>query len=171
MFLSERELGEPTVKAVSEPSKPQTISEQEFFYALGTVDPTYPAAVSDLLDSARSVGCQPELKRTYVIYADDPFGGSLNLDMISMDGTVSIWGAASRDPQLGEPVGRAYLDSIARVLPGADVKDTFSKSGSWYARFNGRTAIPLRELLARKSDWISAMAAVVQKLQRPSPRI
>ena len=124
--------------------------------------------MSDLIDKVRAVGCQPELKRTYVIYADIPSGGSINLGQIARDGKVSIWGTASRDPQIGAPVGRTYMDSVVRILPGADIKDSDENPGNWYVRFNGRSTIPLKELLSRESEWISAMAQVVQKLQQNS---
>ena len=81
---------------------------------------------------------------------------------------VSIWGTASRDPQIGAPVGRTYMDSVVRILPGADIKDSDENPGNWYVRFNGRSTIPLKELLSRESEWISAMAQVVQKLQQNS---
>src|SRR5262249_31762143 len=123
VFLSEQDVGAATVKEVSYPSKALTISEEDFLARIGTVEPTYPEAVSDLTDSAREVGCQPELRRTYVIYADSS-DGPLNLGMISANGTVTIWGAASHDQHLGKPVGRTYLEDVARLLPAADVKDT-----------------------------------------------
>jgi hypothetical protein len=132
------------------------------------IDPQHPSAVSDLIDKVRAIGCQPELKRTYVIYADIPSGGSLNLGGIAMDGNVTIWGTASRDPQIGAPVGRTYMESVVRILPGADIKDSSDNPGNWYVRFNGRSTIPLRELLSRESEWISAMAQAVQTLQKTS---
>jgi hypothetical protein len=168
VLLSEREVSGPTIKSVSEASKPRTISEQDFFRSLGSVDPSYPSAVSDLIDRTRTVGCQPELKRTFVIYADIPSGGSINLGQIAMDGKVTIWGAASRDLLLGEPVGRTYMESVVRLVPGADIKDDLNNPNNWYVRFNKRSAIPLKELLSRESEWISAMAQVVQKLQQNS---
>jgi hypothetical protein len=168
VFVSDREVAGPTIKSVSEPGKPTTISEEDFYRALGSVDPGYPSTVSDLLDKVRAVGCQPELKRTYVIYADIPSGGSLNLGQITRDGNVSIWGTASRDPQIGAPVGKTYMDSVVNILPGADIKDSSDNRGNWYVRFKGRSTIPLKELLSRESEWISAMAQAVQTLQKTS---
>jgi hypothetical protein len=163
VFLSDRDVGVASVKEVSQPSKPLTISEGDFLSRIGTIDPIYPAAVSDLIERAREVGCQPELRRTYVIYADSS-DGLLNLGMISANGTVTIWGAASHDQHLGRPVGRTYMEDVARLLPGADVKDTLDKPGEWYVRYGGRSTISLKDLLARKSEWIAAMARVVQSL-------
>ena len=168
VFVSDREVAGPTIKSVSEPGKPTTISEEDFYRALGSIDPGYPSTVSDLLDKVRAVGCQPELKRTYVIYADIPSGGSLNLGQITRDGNVSIWGTASRDPQIGAPIGKTYMDSVVNILPDADIKDSSDNRGNWYVRFKGRSTIPLKELLSRESEWISAMAQAVQTLQKTS---
>jgi hypothetical protein len=63
------------------------------------------------------------------IYADIPSGGSLNLGQITRDGNVSIWGTASRDPQIGAPVGKTYMDSLVNILPDADIKDSCSARG------------------------------------------
>jgi hypothetical protein len=168
VLVSDREVAGPTIKSVSEPGKPTTISEEDFYSALGSIDPGYPSTVSDLLDNVSEIGCQPELKRTYVIYADIPSGGSLNIGTISRDGKVTIWGTASRNPQIGAPVGRTYMESIVRILPGADIKDSSANPGNWYVRFKGRSTIPLKELLSRESEWISAMAQAVQTLQKTS---
>ena len=81
---------------------------------------------------------------------------------------VSIWGTASRDQQIGAPVGRTYMENVARILPGADIKDSSDNPGNWYVRFKGRSTIPLKELLSRESEWISAMAQAVQTLQKTS---
>jgi len=98
-----------------------------------------------------------------VIYADSS-DGALNLGQISANGTATIWGAAGHDQHLGRPVGRTYLNDIARLLPGTDVKDTHGKPSQWYVRYQGRSSIPLRDLLARKSEWVDAMGRVVQSL-------
>jgi hypothetical protein len=60
------------------------------------------------------------------------------------------------------------MESIVRILPGADIKDSSANPGNWYVRFKGRSTIPLKELLSRESEWISAMAQAVQTLQKTS---
>jgi hypothetical protein len=57
------------------------------------------------------------------------------------------------------------MDSVVNILPGADIKDSADDRGNWYVRFKGRSTIPLKELLSRESEWISAMAQAVQTLQ------
>lgn len=108
---------------------------------------------------------RPELRRTYLIYAE-AIGQSVNLGHINSDGTVTIWGCAARDSQIGRPLGEEYMRKVASLLPSTDIKDASADRGSWYVRYQGRASIPLKELLARKSDWIAAMAKFVEALQQ-----
>ena len=165
VFVLADKAGRLAIENVTEPTKPQTISEQEFFQKLAAVDPSYPAQVSALIDAAKEVGCAPELRRTYLIYAE-AIGQSVNLGHINSDGTVTIWGSASRDAQIGRPLGLEYMKTVASLLPSTDIKDSFADRGGWYVRYKGRSSIPLKELLVRKADWIAAMAKFVQGLQQ-----
>src|ERR1019366_5633317 len=47
VLVSDREVAGPTIKSVSEPGKPTTIFEEDFYSALGSIDPGYPSTVSD----------------------------------------------------------------------------------------------------------------------------
>jgi hypothetical protein len=116
-----------------------------------------------LVDDAKAVGCGPELLRTYVLYAEGN-DQSIGLGHINSDGTVTIWGSASRDDQIGRQAGLEYMKAVASLLPSADVKDSFADRRNWYFRFNGRSSIPLRDLLQCKAEWVAAMAQVVQAL-------
>jgi len=118
-----------------------------------------------LIDEAKAAGCAPELRRTYLIYAE-AIGQSVNLGHINTDGTVTIWGSAARDSQIGRPLGEEYMRKVASLLPSTDIKDSSPDCGSWYVRHRGRASIPLKELLARKTDWIAAMASFVEALQQ-----
>jgi hypothetical protein len=165
VFILADKGGKLAIEGVSEPTKPQSISEQDFFQKLAKADPSYPAQVRQLVDDAKAVGCSPELLRTYVFYAEGN-DQSINLGHINSDGTVTIWGSASRDDQIGRQVGLEYMKSVASLLPSADIKDSFADRGNWYVRFNGRSSIPLRDLLQRKADWIAAMAELVRALRQ-----
>ena len=162
--LADKE-GKLAIENVTEPTKPQTISEQEFFQKLAAVDPSYPGEVRELIDAAKAVGCAPELRRTYLIYAE-AIGQSVNLGHVNTDGTVTIWGSASRDSQIGRPLGEEYMRTVASLLPSTDIKDSSADRSGWYVRYKGRASIPLKELLARKEDWIAAMEKFVQGLQQ-----
>jgi hypothetical protein len=164
--LADKE-GKLAIENVTQPTRPQTISEQEFFQKLAAVDPSYPGAVRELIDETKAIGCAPELRRTYLIYAE-AIGISVNLGYINTDGTVTIWGSAARDSQIGRPLGEEYMRKVASLLPSTDIKESSTDRGSWYVRYRGRASIPLKELLARKTDWIAAMAKFVEALQQPA---
>jgi hypothetical protein len=164
IFVAE-ERGKPQVTSVSGGGKPQTISEQEFFAALSSVDPSYPDALRAFLDRCRGLGCQPELRRRYVLYFDDPTGGRINLGTIGKDGTVEIWGVSGRDQQFGRSIGRRYMDQIATILPEAYVKDDQPHSASWNVRYKEKVGIPLREMLERQDRWLLAMQEVVDQFR------
>jgi len=167
-ILADKE-GKLAIENVTEPTtKPLTISEQEFFQKLAAVEPSYPGEVRGLIDAAKAAGCAPELRRTYLIYAEG-IGQSVNLGHINTDGTVTIWGSAARDSQIGRPLGEEYMRTVASLLPSTDIKDTSADRGGWYVRYKGRASIPLKELLARKADWIAAMAKFVEALQQVAP--
>jgi hypothetical protein len=163
VFVLANRQGKLAIENVTEPTKPQTISEQEFFQKLAAADPSYPNEVRDLIDAVRAIGCAPELKRTYVIYAEGP-GLFVNLGYINPDGTLSIWGSASRDAQIGRPIGEEYMRTVAGLLPSTDVKDVHADRGGWYVRYKGKSSIPLREILARKAEWIAAIKKFVDVL-------
>jgi len=163
VFILEDKRGKLAIENVTEPTKPQTISEQEFYQKLATVDTSYPDQVRDLIDAAKAAGCTPELKRSYVIYAEGP-GLFVNLGGINRDGTVTIWGSASRDGRIGRSLGEEYMRTVAGLLPSADIKDVDTDRGSWYVRYKGRSTIPLKEMLERKTDWIAAMKKFVEAL-------
>jgi hypothetical protein len=127
--------------------------------------PSYPAEVIALIDAAKAAGCAPELRRTYLIYAE-AIGQTVNLGHINSDGTVTIWGSAARDNQIGRPLGEEYMRRVASLLPSTDIKEGSPDRGAWYVRYKGRASIPLKELLARKADWIAAITKFVEELQR-----
>lgn len=131
------------------------------------MDPSYPGEVRELIDAAKAAGCAPELRRTYLVYAE-AIGQTVNLGHINTDGTVTIWGSAARDGQIGRPLGEEYMRKVASLLSATDIKDSSPDRGSWYVRYKGRASIPLKELLARKTDWIDAMAKFVEALQQPA---
>jgi hypothetical protein len=160
VFVTE-DRGKPEITNVSSGSRPETLSEQEFFAGLALQDPSYPDSVRAFIDKCRAIGCQPELKRRYLLYVDDPTGGRINLGTIGKDGSVEIWGQAVRDQELGQPAGRNYMAEVAAFLPNAYVKDDLPNPGSWTVRYNDKVAIPLRQMLAKQDEWLVAIQRLI----------
>lgn len=144
----------------------QTISEADYLAQLKTADPSYPSRLQEFLQKARQVGCQPELRRGYVLYVNEPTGGRINLGSINRDGSVSIWGAGSHDHQYGEPVGQRYMERVVSFLSEASIKDEFPNRSSWYVRYRGKSTIPLDVMLRHELLWLDAVREVAERLQQ-----
>ncbi|MCL2715125.1 MAG: hypothetical protein FWD68_11215 [Alphaproteobacteria bacterium] len=165
VFVVEKE-GQPATSKMSDASKSTAISEQEFYDRLGSCNPAYPDRVRKFLDAAQEVGCEPELLRKYNLYVSGA-EHSLNLGNIAGNGTVTVWGVAARDDDIGPPIGYNYMKRIAGLLPAdrVNIKDSFPDKGSWYVRFDGKSSIPLDLLLEKESEWLDSIAEAVTALQ------
>lgn len=160
--------GKSEVTDVSGESRPETLSEQDFYAGLASQDPSYPDAVRAFLENSRALGCEPELKRRLLIYVDDPTGGRINLGTISKDAIVEFWGQAVRDQELGQPVGANYMVEIAQFLPNAYLKNDLPNPGSWNIRYNDKVAIPLNVMLAKQDLWLNAIQKVISTFRTMS---
>ncbi len=149
------------ISKVEPGGRPQTISEQEFFDQLAQVDPTYPDRLRAFFDQCRAIGCEPQLRRRFVLYADEPTGGRLNVGTIAKDGTVEIWGTAAHDHQFGEPIGRRYMERVTAFLPDARIKDDFPSPANWHIRHRGKTAGPLDEMLSHQDAWLARISHTI----------
>jgi hypothetical protein len=165
VFVSAVDRQMPTVTQVSAAQRPTTISEDEFFAELAKVDNNYPGLLRSFLDSSRGVGCQTILRRKYSVYLDDPLGGRINLGSIGRGGTIEFWGSASRDRELGQPIGRDYMAKIAALLSAAEIHDASSDPANWNIRYRGRVAVPLGDMLERADCWIEAIREVADRLR------
>ena len=88
MFIVGREEEATQIADVGAGSKPQTLSEQEFYAKLAEQDRTYPEAVRAFLERCEAVGVEPELRRTFVLYVDLPDGDRINLGTIRKTGLL-----------------------------------------------------------------------------------
>jgi len=154
-----------TIAAVTGGGKAQTISDQEFFSDLEKINPSYPEALRSFLDKARAIGCQPELRRGYSLYIDEPNGSRLNLGTIDKQGNVSVWGVGSRDQNYAEPVGCRYMERIVGFLPGTDMRNEAPNPSAWHIRHKGRSTIPLSVMLTHEDAWLAAIKEVADRLQ------
>jgi hypothetical protein len=126
---------------------------------------SYPDKLRAFFDRCRALGCDPQLRRRFVLYVNDPTGARMNVGTIGKDGNVEIWGTASHDQRLGEPIGRKYMERVSSFLPEARIKDDFADPGNWHIRHYGRTARALREMLAHEEDWLSAIQELIERFR------
>jgi len=169
VFIAGRDNEVTQIADVGVGTKPQTLSEQEFFANLAEQDPTYPEAVQSWLERCREIGVQPELRRSFNLKADVPTGGQVSLGSLYKDGTVHVWGAANHDSGLGVPIGRRYLDAVKDALgPEASVETTIRDGvpnpKDWKVKFRGKATIPLREMLRIQESWLQSMEALVEQM-------
>lgn len=165
VFVASDARGAVAVTKVEQAGRASSLSEQEFYASLAASDPTFPESVRSLLARLIDLGCEPQLLRKYNIYLDDGLGGRLNILSITSDGTVFVWGLAGRDVQLGEPVGRAYMNAVAASLPGGRVKDDLPNPVSWNVRVNDKVTINLRLLLTYQDAWLDAISDLRDRLK------
>lgn len=78
-----------------------------------------------LIGRLTDLGCETQLLRRLNVYVDDGLGGRVCILSIAPGGTVEVWGVASRDTRLGEPMGRNYMAHVSALLPGGQLKDDF----------------------------------------------
>lgn len=165
VFVSAQDRAKPVVTRVTTSQKPTTISEDEFFSQLAHINGMYPELLRSFVDACRALGCEVVLRRKLALYLDDPLGGRINLGMIGKEGGVEFWGNASRDSQIGRPIGRLYMDQIVALLPDAQLNDSSPDPANWNIRYGGRVSVPLEELLQRKDQWFSAIRDVAERLR------
>jgi hypothetical protein len=156
---------ESKIQDVSLAGKPETISDQEYFSSLAALDPSLPDRLRNFLDECQSLGCAPELKKAYVLYIDDPTGSRLNIGTIRKVGKAEIWGVSRRDKQFGEPIGRQYMERVAKFLRNAHVKDDFETSAEWHVRFDEKSFIPLDVMLNHSKEWLAAIQGLVEQFR------
>ena len=160
VFLASGPVSELSVQKVEAKEVATNLSEQDFYSKLATVDPGYPDRVRRFLDELSNLGCETQLLRKYNIYLDDGLGSRLNVLSITPMGTVEVWGVASRDARLGEPVGKEYMAKLAALLPGGCVKDDLPNPSSWNLRVDNKVAINLALVFDRENEWLAAIAVL-----------
>lgn len=165
VFVGSPDNNTPQISKVEAGTKPQTLSEHEFFADLAKIDPRYPDQVRTLFDHCRDLGCEPTLLRKYNLYVDDPVGGRINLGGIGRNGTVEIWGPAAHDADYGSPIGRNYMERVLEFLPNSHIKDHGSSPGSQHLRHKNTVKIPLHEMISRSEAWIGAIQQVIDRFR------
>jgi len=161
--------GEPEQRAsrdlVAPPSAPTSLSEQEFYAGLTAIQSDLPGRTRAFLKRCEELGCTLVLKRTYCIYFEDAAGRRLNLGIINPNGMVEFWSTASRDADLGAPVGLRYLTTMATLVPSGTVTTESPNPLNWNIRSAGKVGIPLSLVLDRADGWLAAIEALANAIR------
>lgn len=143
----------------------RAIGESEFYQQFGTAGRIPPARLKAFLQRCEAMGCRLELRRRYILYVDVPGKRPINAGTIGKTGTVEFWGQASRDIQIGEPIGRSYMERVVRLISGASLKDESPEPMNWHIRCQDRSDVPLGLLLEREGEWLSAIQDLITGLR------
>lgn len=152
------------VDKVEQRQAAENLSEQDFYGSLAKADPAFPGQIRTLISRLTDLGCETQLLRRLNVYVDDGLGGRMCILSIAPAGTVEVWGVASRDARLGEPVGRNYMARISALLPGGQLKDDFPNPASWNIKVDGKVSIDLRHLFAHSDEWLTAIQELRTRL-------
>jgi len=90
--------------------------------------------------------------------------GRVSVVQIGARGVAYAWLATGRDGQPGQPVGRAYLAQVAKILPGGELHGDEAHPEAWAVRLNGRPTLDLQLLLIHQDAWLGAIAALRDQL-------
>ena len=165
VFIAESEVRDTKISKIEGGGKPQTLSAQEFFDQLAKENHEYPDRLRSFFEECKKIGCDPQLKRKFVLYVDDHLGGRINLGTVRRDGYVEIGGVAGHDSQYGEAIGQRYMEQIVGFLKDARIKDDFASPANWHIRYQDRVAIPLHEMLRHQDAWLGAIQEVIERFR------
>lgn len=170
MFLGQAADGKVKVADVEPaPSASESLSEAEFYAALGAAQPALVAELRDLLQRcADEHGGTVRLLRRYNVYVDDRRGGEITVSSIGKEGTVEFWGNSRKDNFLGRPVVQRYIDRVANALPSGRSRDSTGEPFP-NVRVNGRTAVPLSLVIQHQNAWFDALDALHADLDAEPP--
>jgi hypothetical protein len=165
VFVASDASGEVAVSKVGQAAHASSLTEQAFYDRLASINPTLPDSLRSIVGRLIELGCEMQLLRKLNVYLDDGLGGRLNVLSIGSNGTVEVWGTAGRDPMFGQPLGRAYMNQVAAMLPGGRVKDDLPNPGSWNIRVDGKVAIDVRLLITWQEAWLDAISELRDRLK------
>jgi len=133
---------------------------------LAQVNPSFPDALRSFFDQCKANGCGPELRRQFSLYVDSPAGGRVNLGSVRKDGVVEVWGVSRQDGELGEPIGRRYMQKLVDFLTDARIKDDSESARNWHIRQHDRATISLDDMLRHREAWLAAIKEVVDRFRQ-----
>jgi len=137
-----------------------TLSESQFYEALGLVGADLPARLRAFLARLSDLGVFADTKRTLSLKWQAPNGQEFHLGSVSLKGTVATdycnW---STDAINRVDLGHAYLAELAALLPYGSVRET-PKATGWRVVMPGGDP-PLTELLDHGDGWATAIGRFI----------
>lgn len=145
-------------------SRPTTISSETFNEQLNAASPGLPAEIAAFLDEVAPLGVIGDQKTSLSLKWLHPDRGEFHLGSILPSGLLDTRYANWS----GDAIGRldltgTYLEALAALVPGGQVKQTEKRVG-WYVVGPDGKYPPVKTLLARKEGWMAAIEAYARSL-------
>ena len=157
---------EPSTPATSKRTRRRRITEDEFYREVRTLDPALPDRVREFLSGVEDLGLVVTVSRASLIlhwHRED--GGKVNFGTFFPDGTLNSNYICDSAESAGDVnVGVRYLEAVARLIPGAQVRK-IGKSWTWRVLVHGgypRFAVPLN----RPDKWLAAIEETMAAFNR-----
>ncbi len=154
--------GIPTVHPVprTASAKPQSLSMEDFWAALAERNPSWPAAVRELLTALEPLGVYGDLTRTLSLKLDLPdWDRPINFGYFMRNGQFWPSTLMTNTP---EAVWRPYFETLAALVGGQVIKSP----GNDYVAVTGRRAPNVGHLLPQHQEaWVAAIEQAIRTLE------
>lgn len=71
-----------------------------------------------------------------------------------------------RKSGIDEKIGMEYVNSVARLVAGAKVRENFKEGKTWTRVFVDQREITLADLMPKSAEWLAALASVIAKTEQ-----
>jgi len=151
-------------EAASRPTKaPQSISSEQFWEAMSTLDSSLPSKLQSFLASIEELGVSPEFKRSLILRWTTPEGQPINLGYIERNGKVWTNDVHNKLPTtMTDP----YVRQLASIL-GGSVTASASSGRPNLANDTGGGVL-ITDVADKLDGWKDCIATLIESV-RNSP--
>jgi hypothetical protein len=140
-----------------------SMSRERFMEELEKSEPGLPTQLDAFLDRAEEHGVFPQFAKSLLLKWRSPDGKDFNVGYITIEGNFRTEAINWTPDSLGlVHLAQEYQDVLAQLI-GANVRQT-PNPNSWYLVTEGTTLPKATTMLARQTEWISAIEAYTSKL-------
>ena len=146
-------------------SRPQTLSEEEYFERLGEKNADLPERLQSFLDRIQRLGVIPTFKKTLILRWHAMDGAKLSLGYIETLGyvhTMDINGAQAENWGVLDHTHR-YIEELAQLI-GGEIS-TREPDGRKFVSINGGWP-RIDQLLDHSDEWFDSIARLTQRIAR-----
>jgi hypothetical protein len=151
--------------ASSRVSRSTTITEQQFYERLGSIDPILPELIKAFIADLGSIGIYAQTMANINLKWKDESDKEMNLGAITEEGLYDTTYVNYPAFKLGRlDIAHDFLRSLAALVVGGEVKKTKDEN-SWRVIVNGNTP-PVKLFLLQTQPWKEAMISYVKSISK-----